>query len=201
MTESLRDAHRALTRQRILDAALVLVEAEDPDSLTLGHVAKAAGVTERTIYRHFATREELISAAWARINETVASPQPPNTAADLVALPKQMFPSFDAREPLIRALIYTKQGRELRLGWNSQRKARIRRAVREARPDLSDAEVTRLSAVVQLLSSSFAWSVMKEYWGLDGETAGQAASEAIARLFEPQPKAAGRNDKTHGGSK
>jgi AcrR family transcriptional regulator len=197
MTESLRDAHKALTRQRILDAALSLVEAEDPDSLTLAHVAKSAGVTERTIYRHFATREELISAAWSRVNEAIASPEQPSTASDLAALPKQMFPSFDARESLIRAIIYTKQGRELRMSWNPQRKARIRRAVREARPDLNDAEATRLSAVVQLLSSSFAWSVMKDYWGLDGEAAGQAASDAIARLLAPQPKAA----KTQGGTK
>jgi hypothetical protein len=108
-----------------------------------------------------------------------------------------MFPSFDARESLIRAIIYTKQGRELRLSWNPQRKARIRRVVREARPELSDADATRLSAVVQLLSSSFAWSVMKDYWGLDGEAAGQAASDAIARLLAPQPKPA----KTQGGMK
>jgi AcrR family transcriptional regulator len=197
---SLRDAHKALTRQRILDAAVKLVEAEDPDSLTLGHVARSAGLTERTIYRHFATREELISATWARINETLASPQQPDTPAELIALPKQMFPGFDARESLIRAIIYTKQGRELRMSWNPQRKARVRRAVREARPDLNDAQATRLCAVVQLLSSSFAWSVMKDYWNLDGEAAGQAASEAIARLLA-QPKAASRSDKKDGGSK
>jgi AcrR family transcriptional regulator len=199
--ESLRDAHKALTRRRILDAALQLVEAEDPDSLTLAHVARAAGVTERTIYRHFATREDLISATWARINETMVSPQQPDTPAGLIALPKHMFPSFDAREALIRAIIYTKQGRDLRMSGNSQRKTRIRRAVREARPELSDAEATRLSAVVQLLSSSFAWSVMKDYWSLDGEVAGQAASEAIARLLAPQPKAASRSDKNQGGPK
>lgn len=187
---TLRDAHKALTRQRILDAAIRLVEAEDPESLTLGHVARAAGVTERTIYRHFATREELISAAWVRINETIAIRAAPETAADLVELPRHMFPSFDQREPLMRALLYSKQGRELRLSGNTQRKARVRRAVREARPDLSDAEVTRLSAVVQLLSSSFAWSVMKDYWGLNGETAGQAASEAIATLLTPPRQSA-----------
>jgi AcrR family transcriptional regulator len=201
LNESLRDAHKALTRQRILDAALQLVEAEDPDSLTLAHVAHAAGVTERTIYRHFATREELISAAWARINEAMSSPEQPSTAAELIALPRHMFPSFDAREPLIRAIIYTKQGRDLRMSWNPQRKARIRKAVREVRPELNDAETTRLCAVVQLLSSSFAWSVMKDYWNLDGETAGRAASEAIARLLAPQPKAANRSDKNQGGTK
>jgi AcrR family transcriptional regulator len=201
VSESLRDAHKALTRQRILDAALQLVEAEDPDSLTLAHVARAAGVTERTIYRHFATREELISAAWARINETMAPPRQPDTAAELIALPKHMFPEFDLRESLIRAILYTKQGRELRLVGNPQRKTRIRRAVREARPDLNDAEATRMCAVVQLLSSSFAWSVMKDYWNMDGETAGHAASEAIARLLAPQLKAAGRADKNQGGTK
>jgi hypothetical protein len=50
---------------------------------------------------------------------------------------------------------------------------------------------------VQLLSSAAARSVMKEYWNLDGAAAGEAASDAIARLLAP-PKAA-RESK--GGSK
>lgn len=196
-TESLRDAHKALTRQRILQAVLKLLEDEDPDSLTLAHVADVAGVTERTIYRHFATREELIAATWTFANHTLSSVAPPETAAELVELPRQLFAEFDTKASLVRALVYTKQGRELRLSGNTQRKQRIRKVVREARPDLAEPEATRLCAVVQLLSSAAAWSVMKEYWNLDGEAAGEAASNAIARLLAP-PRAA-RESK--GGSK
>src|SRR5688572_15032042 len=120
MTESIRDAHKALTRQRILQAVLKLLEDEDPDSLTLAHVADVAGVTERTIYRHFATREELIAATWTFANQTLSSVSPPETAAELVELPRRLFAEFDTKAPLVRALVYTKQGRELRLSGNTQ---------------------------------------------------------------------------------
>jgi AcrR family transcriptional regulator len=195
VTSSLREAHKALTQERIVDAALALFEAEDPDSLTLARVAHAAGVTERTIYRHFATRDELIHASWARMNQQLSNPPAPDSAAALVAHPRHMFPEFEARAALIRAVVWTKQGRELRLSGNAQRKSRIRKAVREARPELDEAAATRLCAVVQLLSSSLAWSSMKDYWNLDGDSAGRAASEAIARLLapeRPQPSAAKR---------
>ena len=181
---SLREAHKALTKDRILAAALDLVRREEADALTLARVAQAAGVTERTIYRHFATRETLLEAVWARVNASMASPVFPQSAAALIAQPREVFPQFDAEEALIRAIVFTRQGRELRLSVNEGRKAAMRAAVREARPDLEEPDFTRLCAVVQLLDSSFAWSVMKDYWGLDGENAGIAASEAIARLLK-----------------
>jgi AcrR family transcriptional regulator len=190
----LRDAHRDLTRVRIVDAAVALFEA-NPDELTLARVAAAAGMTERTLYRHFATRDELMTAVWARVNEIVRTPNMPDTPERLIAQPREMFPAFDEQATLIRAIVSTPQGRELRLSVNAARQAAIRNAVSMARPDLKDPEFTRLCAAVQLLDSSFAWAVMKDYWGLEGPEAGAAASEAIAALLAPPVKTPTKKEK------
>lgn len=179
---TLRDAHRDLTRSRIVEAALTLFEAAG-DEMTLARVAAAAGLTERTLYRHFSSRDELMAAVWVRVNEIVRTPNMPDTPERLIAQPMQMFPEFDAQERLIRAIVSTPQGRELRLSVNAERQAAIRKAVTTARPDLGEPGLTRLCAAVQLLDSSFAWAVMKDYWGLDGVEAGAAASDAIAALL------------------
>ncbi len=72
--ESLRDAHKDLTRERILDAAIECLNDEELDQLTMEGVAAKAGVTKRTIYRHFATREELLKASWPVMQKLVGLP-------------------------------------------------------------------------------------------------------------------------------
>ncbi len=180
-----REAHKALTQERIVQAALEVIQRGEAETLTVAQVAAEAGVTERTIYRHFPTRDDLMAAVWAKVNERVATPTLPATPAEVIAQPMEMFPAFDAQEALIRAIVFTKQGRELRLSVNAERQKRFRQAVAMARPDLKEPEFTRVCAAVQLLDSSFAWSVMKDYWGLSGEEAGKAASAAITVLLTP----------------
>jgi AcrR family transcriptional regulator len=158
-------------------------------------VAAAAGLTERTLYRHFSSRDELMAAVWVRVNEIVRTPNMPDTPERLIEQPRQMFPAFDDQERLIRAIVSTPQGRELRLSVNAEWQAAIRKAVMAARPDLLEPGLTRLCAAVQLLDSSFAWAVMKDYWGLDGSEAGAAASEAIATLLAPPAPTQTRKEK------
>lgn len=58
-------ADAARNRERILDAARArLTAAADIDSVTMHAVARAAGVGQATIYRHFPTREDLVLAVY-----------------------------------------------------------------------------------------------------------------------------------------
>jgi AcrR family transcriptional regulator len=62
----------AETRRRILDAAAALVRGYptwDWRALTFREVAERAGVSERTVYRHFATERELHDAVMRRLEE------------------------------------------------------------------------------------------------------------------------------------
>jgi len=67
-TESLT---RIDTRGRILDAARDLIIEQHPAALTVAKIAAAAGVSARTIYRYFLTKEELIGAVAERPTEGV----------------------------------------------------------------------------------------------------------------------------------
>lgn len=66
------------TRGRILDAARELVLQQHPAALTVVEIAAAARVSERTVYRYFPTKEELIHAVaerpTARIEGLVGMP-------------------------------------------------------------------------------------------------------------------------------
>jgi AcrR family transcriptional regulator len=179
----LRERQKADTRALILATVEQLLADRSLEQFSLADVARAAGITERTVYRHFETRDALLEATWAMVNESIGMRAFPATAAELVELPLIVFPAFEQRADVIRAMLASPQGRELRLRVNKQRQVAIRAAVRDAKPKLRDPAFTRLCAAVQLLYSASGWATMRDYWGLEGAEAGRAASEAIATLL------------------
>lgn len=78
------DAHR--NREKILTAARELLS--EPGTLRLNAVAKASGVGQGTLYRHFPTREDLLTALYRRDVEDLvaAAPQLLANRAPLAAL-------------------------------------------------------------------------------------------------------------------
>jgi AcrR family transcriptional regulator len=58
--ESRREIGKAQTRQSLIDAALVLFATDGYDRTTAEAIAKHAGVSARTFFRHFATKESVL---------------------------------------------------------------------------------------------------------------------------------------------
>lgn len=183
---SLRERQKAGTRALILETVERLLEDRSLSDLSLATVAREAGITERTVYRHFATREQLLEATWDAVNAAIGVQDFPRTVDELIERPMALFAAFDGRGEVIRAMLASPQGRELRLRANAERQAAIRAIVKSARPRLREPALTRLCAAVQLLCSASGWATMTDYWGLDGAEAGRAASEAIAALLKPK---------------
>jgi AcrR family transcriptional regulator len=71
----------------ILDATLVLLAEVGPTALSVEEVASRAGVGKTTIYRRFATKDDLVVAALASLNESLPTAIAEGTVRDcLVAL-------------------------------------------------------------------------------------------------------------------
>ena len=62
---NLRDHQKAETRDQILRAVGRKLENSSLEDLSFAEVAAEAGVGERTVYRHFPTKEALLGAFWA----------------------------------------------------------------------------------------------------------------------------------------
>lgn len=56
----------ATTRQRLIDAAIIRFRAHGYDATTAAQIAEDAGVTERTFFRHFPTKADVLVANWVR---------------------------------------------------------------------------------------------------------------------------------------
>ena len=82
----LRDAARSMARARILEGASI-VAARSGLNFTIDEVAVEAGVSRRTVFRHYANHAELLAAV---IRETIVSvkelaPADPRPGEDLPA--------------------------------------------------------------------------------------------------------------------
>jgi AcrR family transcriptional regulator len=180
---SVRQEYKEQTRLRIVDSAIDLVAEAGEAPLTIAAVADRAGVTERTVYRHFETRDALLRAIWSRMQGRVASEGFPLTAEALLASPRKLFPRFEEMGELIRASIHSPAGLEIRMHSNAARTEALLTSVRDALPDLDDQALRRRAAVAQLINSAQGWEVLTRFWGMSGEQAGEAAAEALAILL------------------
>ena len=182
-TVSLSDERVELVRRRVLEGvAEVLGRGE---ALTFSAVAGAAGVPERTIYRHFPTREVLLAAVFVWVNQRLGlDGERPSDAAGLARQVRQMFPGLDSMAPVVRELLMTPEGQLARLAANPERKRAALAIVQHEAPGLERASARRLAAVLQLLTAASTWQALRDYWDMDGGEAAEASVLAVELLLE-----------------
>ena len=106
-TPNLRDRQREETREQILRAVGRQLESGPLEDLSFAEIARDADVGERTVYRYFPTKEALLGAFWAWMqNQAVAPPERPKGAAALPRIREAITAPRDARRPM-RILLAT----------------------------------------------------------------------------------------------
>ncbi|TPP10374.1 TetR/AcrR family transcriptional regulator [Rhizobium glycinendophyticum] len=180
----IRAAQFRETREAILSALFILMEsAANPDDIGMDAIAAQAGVQRRTIFRHFESKDELLRAFWPWLNERIGASVKPMAPQDVFDGPRQAFPLFDAHEAAIRGAIHSSTGRAMRAGTIADRRRDFSAALAPALDKLSEAERRKVEALAHLLYSASAWEVLKDYGGLDGTQAGEAASWALELIL------------------
>jgi AcrR family transcriptional regulator len=177
-----RDQQRCDTSERILDACSDLVAAGK--ELTFAAVARAAGVQERTVYRHFATKEDLEEAFWWSHEEHVSGPGTfdAQTLDELVTNMKRSFAGFEANAAIVEAMLSSRQGMRLRLRGNDARRKMMLRCVDATVPGLEARALRRAAAAAQVLYSAPSWQMLRTFWGMDAVEASAVVEQALSAL-------------------
>src|SRR5436190_8775079 len=183
-TQSLREHNAEATRERILSAVADLIERGDVDELTVPDVAEASGISLRTVYRYYPTREELLEAAGRWIgNELMRHPYP-QTLDEVAEAYRVGVGEFAERPGLVRALALSQLGRKVRGYRRRERLAAIRKALRTELPELDEEELRRAEAVIAYLHNMLAFTTMREENHLSPDEIGEAVAWAIRTLVD-----------------
>ena len=128
--EGLRERKKAETRQALAAAALELAEALGPDGVTVEAIAEAAGVSPRTFFNYFATKEDAVVGMSPAHSSALL--------ADLVARPAGEAPLEALRATALAAAARLEAGAD---DWMR------RRALFHRHPTLAGRQAARLAEV------------------------------------------------------
>jgi AcrR family transcriptional regulator len=200
---------RAQTRRAILDALAAVITETGGLGFSVQQVAERAGVTHRTVYNHFPTRDAMNDALAEHVEEVLArggyrEPRVPTASAGLVPLIPGLYAACQAHEAPSRAYVM--------LMLASRRPARVARRRTSAfeaviaRDTAPPAPVTArgLTAAVRMFLSSTGWHLLTEQMGLSPAEAATTATWAAGTLLGAASRpasAAARKTRTRKGSR
>ena len=179
---SVREAHRAVTRQRILDAVLDLVSEGRADDLVVPDVSRRSGVSLATIYRYFPTKDALLDAAAEEPARQAAGMPVGTEITDGDAFLRTMWHSFVDNLPLVRRQATSEAGREMRNRRYEASRTLLADQLTRGGLDTDTATGARVVRMSLLLTSSLAFLDLHDRQGLGPDEAADDVEWAIAAL-------------------
>ncbi len=183
----LRDRQKDLTRESVLQALAEIAAEGHVLTFTVQDVADRAGVSHRSLYRHFPTRKALLEALyeWGVARLDVSAVVAPLASVDeLPRLAGKLFALFDTQPAWIRAVVIATVASDIRPRARIRRNKPLEDLIAGLTSNLDPSESRRVFAVMRYLISSQAWLVLREQFGLDGEERAKAVAWALRTLAE-----------------
>jgi AcrR family transcriptional regulator len=174
-----REQQTAQTRERIVRAGVAIVEclpAWDWSAMTFQAVAERAGVSKRTVFRHFATERELHDAVMQRFQERAGVSYERVDLDDVAAVARRVFEALSSfavsswtvgsEDPTFTAM-------------DRARGDALRGAIASAAPHWTSQEQTLAAGVLDVLWSPPAYERLVAQWGASSSDAIKAIEWAI----------------------
>jgi AcrR family transcriptional regulator len=179
---SLRDEQRETAQERIVSAFAELVNEASTTDVPLSAVAARAGVGERTLYRHFPTKNDLLDALFGWVTQGLRDREPPASVAELVDRTRDFFAGFARNPEVIRALsAHTTMLQAPRR--SARRREMVEQAISSEDLPADPIEREQVIAIVHLMASSSAFLHFLDNYGMSADEATDAVAWAIKRLL------------------
>ena len=162
-----------------IDSALLAVMANG-EHLNHDNVAARAGISRRTVYRHFPDQSALRTGLWKLLTPGRGMPK---SLEELLEGMATTFAGFDARGDEMTVAMASPEGRAMRNLLTPERVAAYRAAFAESTASLPEPDRTWAIAAMQLMASGFAWREMRDQWGMDAAAITIATRWAIKAML------------------
>jgi AcrR family transcriptional regulator len=174
---ALREEQASHTRERILEA-VVRVMARGLAELSIPAVAREAGVSIPTVYRHFSTKAVLLEAVHPYFMSKMGFDRMPSQVSldELEGTLRMGFHGIEQLGDLTHAALMSPVGEQARRAQMPARARAMRVAADGLAPDLPPATRARLGRLLLLLTTTSSFRTLHEHLGLS--TDGAAADVA-----------------------
>lgn len=171
------------TRKRILDATL-RVMAGGVATVSIPAVAREAGVSIPTVYRHFGSKSGVLKALYPHLMPRVGmyDTPPPRSIAEFRSTIRTIFDRLDAADDLARVAMASPAAQEARRATMPDRLRISRQFVDTIAPDLPEVDRDRIARVVVILTMSSALRTWRDHLGASADDAADDVEWTIRSL-------------------
>ena len=199
---------RDRTRRAILDALAAVIAETGGLGFSVQQVAELAGVTHRTVYNHFPTRDALNDALAEHVEDVMARggwrESPATSSASLVAMIPDAYAAFQSYEMLSRAYVMLMLASRRPAGVARRRTSAFEAVIARDTSPPPPLTSRGLTAAVRMFLSTTGWHILTEQMGLSPAEAATTATWAAQTLLDaasPRTSAVARKTQKRRGSR
>ncbi|MFK4834869.1 TetR/AcrR family transcriptional regulator [Microbacterium sp. ZW T2_14] len=172
------------TQEAILAAYAELIEELGTDDVSFRLIARRAGVGERTVFRNYPTRVDLLLATAAWIEQRIFPRQESASIFDTPLAIRAAMESYDQRPELAHVVAETTM-RGISGAAPSPRRARLEQMIDAEIPSLGRAERIAIVAALSHLDSAATWVTFHREFGMSRRDIADAAAWAAEAVLDP----------------
>lgn len=172
------------TQEAILSAYAELIEELGTDDVSIRLIARRSGIAERTIFRNYATRVDLLLATAAWIERTVFARA---ESASIFDVPLAIRDAMEAygRRPELAHIVAETAMRGVSGAAPAPTRDRLDAMLAHEAPTLSAGERRSIVAALSHLDSAATWVTMHRELRMDARDIGDAAGWAAEAVLDP----------------
>jgi AcrR family transcriptional regulator len=172
------------TRARILGAT-VRVLGRGEATLSIPAVAREAGVSVPTVYRHFGSKADLVGSVYPHLMRRAGIDHlvTPHTAEEFGHMVRTLWRKLDELGDEGRAVMVSPAAEEARRANMPSRIEASRRLITEVAPGASAADRERISRIMLILSSSAGLRAWLDYFGVTVDEAADDVDWTLRTLL------------------
>ncbi|WP_458040324.1 MULTISPECIES: TetR/AcrR family transcriptional regulator [Bacteria] len=181
-TTSAADLNR--TQEAILAAYAELIEELGTDDVSFRLIARRAGVGERTVFRNYATRVDLLLATAAWIERSIFIRKDSPSVFDTPLSIREAMDAYDRRPELAHVVAETTM-RGVNGTAPTPRRERLEQLLRAEVPSLDDTDRRSIVAALSHIDSAATWVTLRRELGMDRRGIADAAAWAAEAVLDP----------------
>ena len=181
---------RVRTRNAILDALADVIAEAGGLEFSIQQVADRAGVTHRTVYNHFPTREALRDGLAEHVEELLGATgrRRPDAGTpsleSLAPMVAESYALFESCAPAVRASVILTLASRGPTQLAKRRTDAFRKILKQGLPANARVPADEATAAVRMFLSTIGWHVLTEHLGLSPTKAAATAEWAIRVLLD-----------------
>jgi len=187
MSYTLSTLHSDQTERLILESALHLLERGDSE-LTMRAVARQAGISERTMFRYFATRDHFLDAVTREFTRKLALPPAPESMDEIRTMPRRLYETLETKSSLVRTSLRSDIFQRMWGGVAHQRWIGIRKALEKWAPRAPEEPRKIAAANIRYFLSGTTWHYYRFVFRFTLEETIAAAETAIRQTLNDLKK-------------